>query len=78
MNILTFEKKLHQSESNQMMCGQLNTSPIWTDFVPANESTDMNNEKGIQTDISMADIQSWYKFLASKKLSQLCHLCFRN
>nr|XP_022327748.1 uncharacterized protein LOC111127049 isoform X4 [Crassostrea virginica] len=25
----------------------------------------MNNEKGIQTDISMADIQSWYKFLAS-------------
>ena len=38
----------------------------------------MNNEKGIQTDISMADIQSWYKFLASKKISQMRYLLKRN
>ncbi|XP_078325666.1 uncharacterized protein LOC111127458 [Crassostrea virginica] len=56
---------LHSYQEIRQHIASMDVSSSTKEAKTTNGSTDMNNEKGIQTDISMADIQSWYKFLAS-------------
>uniref|UniRef100_K1PNN0 Brachyury-like protein A n=1 Tax=Magallana gigas TaxID=29159 RepID=K1PNN0_MAGGI len=57
-NIQNYQKVLQQNLP-------IDVSPINKKAKTSYVSSETKNEKGIQTDISMADIQSWYKFLAS-------------